>query len=248
MKIVTTLLFLFLLLPLNLWAEKSNTASDLDYATIPSGDPLDNEVNFQKRDKSTGVFEPLYNTGEDKTRVSFLYHGYYKPQSVRDFTGFEFLLSRKLSTAWWEFLFSYNQTYFGTITKNNYNLGPDSIGLNNTQETLTIFGTGLSYRFSWIQELLSSMTTTRRFFETTAAYLVYQFLSEKYRGESFTGPGLKTDFGIHYRVSRSYHFGIKMSYNLSEVLRPKAQLDETRSQRSLTHSWVSFAFDLSYYF
>jgi hypothetical protein len=85
-------------------------------------------------------------------------------------------------------------------------------------------------------------------FTTTSAGIGYYSFDENFTGQSYGGPGLKTDFGLHRRSSRSVHYGVRMSYHLASVKRAEEVEGETSSQRALTLSWLTFGFDLSFYF
>jgi hypothetical protein len=243
---IVLLTLLFIVLP---WGAFAAAKKDfVDKATLPSDRPVETEVSLQQRDTSTGVFLPSYNTAEDQARFSILYHWNYNPREFTNFAGLEFIFAKKYPLFWVDFFFSQNRAMFKTIGEMNTQISSDSRALRETNEALTSLGMGISYRFNWIQELLSPLIETRRVFETTAAFLTYNYLSEKYTSNSFSGPGLKTDFGLHYRMSKSYHCGLKMSYNLATVKKQAGSDSGSSSERSLTLSWLTFAFDLSYYF
>ncbi len=221
--------------------EASDTFTQEDLEEI---DSLKQGTVLKRRDVETGIFLQDYNTYSDKSRTSFLYHVNNDINSIADINTLEFNYAHRFELAWVEIFALRTTAKFNEITDNNPNDFASSEDLEQTEESLFAFGAGLSYRSSWIQELVGS----EKMFTTTSAGLGWYSLEENFSGFTYSGPGLKTDFGIHRRASRSMHYGVRMSYNLASVKRAQETENERSSQRGLTLSWLTVGFDLSFYF
>lgn len=218
---------------------KTFTSEDLEEI-----DNLKRGTVIKRRDIDSGLFLDDYNTDEDRNRTSFLFH---LNNDLTDLTGIqslEFLYAYRFEYSWVEFFAVRTSGRFEELTDNNPGDGADSLELRETDESILAFGASLSYRGTWIQDLVNS----DKMFTTTAAGIGYYSLTENSRVKSYSGPGLKADFGLHRRSSRSIHYGMKMSYHLANVKRSAEFEGETSSQRSLVLSWLTFGFDLSFYF
>lgn len=207
-------------------------------------DSLKRGTVLKRRDVETGLFLEDYNTFNDKNRTSFLYH---VNNDLTDLTGvqsIEFIYAHRFELAWVEFFAFRTTGRFEELTENNPSEGADSTDLRETEDSILAFGASISYRSNWIQELVNS----DKMFTTTAAGIGWYNYTNNFRVKSYSGPGLKTDFGLHRRSSRSFHYGMKMSYHLAHVKRSAEFEGETSSQRSHVLSWLSFGIDLSFYF
>lgn len=207
---------------------------------------IDEELKLRYKDEETGLYQPIYIVSSDKSRLSLLY---FMNSDLRQLTGistFELIYAKKSGNYWLEFIASNSNLHYDSITSFVSGPIPDAVetDLVFLVENLVTLGVGLSYRTTLIQNFIQS----GEYFETVSAYLTANHLSEIYSSESYTGLGLKADFGIHKRVSQFFHFGGKMSYNLVAVKRAAIGSETDESLRSLTLHWLSIGFDLSYYF
>lgn len=230
----------FLLFSLSTWAQyKTFTQEDLrDLESIEEG------TNLQKRDSATGIFLQDYSTTSDQSRISFLYHINSDAESAFELTTMEFIYAKKFEFAWLEVFASRTSARFSEITEMNTNIGTDFLDQRESTDSLFSFGAGIMYRSQFMKSLLD----TDKVFESTSFSLAYHSFTEEFRAESYKGPGIKADFGIHRRASRGMHYGIKMSYNLAEVKKAAEFDTDTSSDRSLLLTWLSIGFDLSFYF
>lgn len=207
-------------------------------------DSLKRGTVLKRRDVETGLFLDDYNTSRDKNRTSFLYHLNNDLTDLTSIQTLEFIYAHRFELAWVEFFAFRTVGLFREITDNNPADGADSVDLQETEDSILAFGASLSYRSNWIQELVNS----DKMFTTTAAGIGWYNYTNNTRVKSFSGPGLKTDFGLHRRSSSNFHYGLKMSYHLAHVERQAEFEGETSSQRSQVLSWLTFGFDLSFYF
>ncbi len=207
-------------------------------------DSLKEGAILRKRDADTGLFLSDYNTDADKNRIGFLYHVNSDFTALTDVQTFEAVYAHRFNELWLELFGMRTTGNFKDLTANNTAEGAATEDLLGSSDTVTAFGGSISYRDSWIGHLLD---TEKLFTTTTAGVGWYQF-HETYRDKTYSGPGLKADFGIHNRATRTMHYGIRMSYNLASVKRAAEEDTETSSARAHTLTWLTFGFDLSFYF
>lgn len=205
---------------------------------------LDEELRIKNFDLEAGVSLDSYTTRSDSSRISLLYNLNTNPMEAMDVSGLEFQYARKLDRAWWEFYGAQSSATFSAVADDNSQFpGFSNEEVADQSLTTITLGTGLSYRTSLIQTLFSS----DNLFETMGAFINYNKTSTDL-GESYSGPGMKADLGLHFRSSNSFHWGARFNYNLAHVKRAQNNDTETTSSRSLLLQWTSFAVDLSFYF
>jgi len=205
---------------------------------------FDEALQIKKYDLEKGLSLDSFSTANDGSRISLLYHVNANAMKATGISGFEVEYAMKFDHAWWEFYFAQTTSTFSNITDDNSQF-PNNTTAEVDEQNLTTstFGTGISYRTSLVQTLISSDNV----FETVAAYLNYNKTTSDL-GDAYSGLGMKADFGVHYRISESFHWGGKFSYNMAQVKRAEITENETSSAKSLLLQWTTFAIDLSYYF
>jgi len=248
--IFTTFLFMMSLMAQTRSRQGSGSATDEDLMQtfsqeeVEELDSLKSGSVLSKRDFETGLFLDDYNTYKDQNRVSFLYHLNNDLTALTNLQTLEFNWAHRFDLAWLEFFFLRTQAKFEELTENNPKEGGTSSDLLQSDDIVIAAGASLSYRGNWIGELLQS----DKVFSTTSAGIGWYRFTESLRGSTYSGPGLKTDFGIHRRSSRSLHYGMKMSYHLSHTKRAAEFEGESSSARAQVLSWLSLGFDLTFYF
>lgn len=197
---------------------------------------------LKRRDFNTGLFLEDYNTNTDRARVSFIYHFNKDIADPTSLQSMEFIYAFQQNNYWYEF---FGQRISARLEEFS-EAGANSIGTNEVQlkDSILSFGGSLAMRGQWIQDLVNS----KKMFTTTSAGIGYYSFSETSQVQTYNGPGLKLDFGFHRRSTPKFHYGAKMTYQIATVKREVAFEGETSSQRSLTLSWLTFGFDLSFYF
>ena len=205
---------------------------------------LDEELRIKNYDLERGLSLDSYSTNEDNLRISLMYNINADLMSAMGVTGFEAQVAKKLDHAWWEFYLAQSSATFSEVTTDNAQFpGYTSDEIGEQKLTTLSLGTGLSYRTSLIQTLFNS----DNLFETIGAMVSYNSTKTEI-GETYSGPGMKADFGLHFRSSTSFHWGARFNYNMAQVKRSKEVDTESSSSRSLLLQWTTFAIDLSYYF
>jgi hypothetical protein len=246
----TTFLFMMSLMAQGRARQAAEMASDEDLMKtfsqeeVEELDSLKSGSVLQKRDFDTGLFLDDYNTYKDLNRVSFLYHLNNDLTALTNLQTVEFNWAHRFDLAWVEFFFFRTQAKFEELTENNPNEGGITADLLQSDDSVLAGGASISYRGNWVGELFQS----DKVFSTISAGLGWYRFSESLRGLTYSGPGLKCDFGVHRRSSRSIHYGMKMSYHLSHTKRAAEFEGESSSARSQVLSWLSLGFDLSFYF
>lgn len=220
---------------------------DADYSTqlfFLNEVPSDN-VSIQERNENTGLLLKDFDTSKDQHRYGIQLQLNSHLNALTEIMGYEFSYGNKMDVGGWvEFLVSKISASFSQIATAHSGLASPSDTLDDTTEDLMQLGLGLGYRTTLIQEFIDS----RYFFETINVYATYNSLDENFTGQSYSGPGLRADYGIHRRVSKGTHYGIKLSYNLANVKRSALTDGESGKDRSLVLSWLGLSFDIALYF
>ena len=206
-------------------------------------DAIKSGTVLKKRDAKTGFFLRDYNTENDGNRFSLLGHINKDFETIGDVMAGEVIYAKRFDLAWIEVFGLMTKATLGEIAKNNPSTGSNTLDFRNSADTVRAFGAGVSYRNRWIQSIFNS----DKVFSTTAASLGWYMLNNNERSEDYAGPGMKADFGIHRRGSRTTHYGFKMSYHLAHVKKEKEFDTESSTARSLLLTWLTFGFDLSFY-
>ncbi len=230
--------------------EKSSRKSSVRSQELENNDiyeemkDSDQDIVIRQIDRNMGVFLEDYSTQKDQHRFGLNYHFNTDLKSPFEVTTLEANYAYRLGVAWLEFCLAYTTGKYREMTRLNTAIGAETELQREENATNLTFGGGLGYRTRYIRSLIDS----QNIFETVAAYLTYNSFSDNFRSESYTGYGIKTDFGVHFRSGARSHWGAKFSYNLSSVR--KAQEFETQGSaaRSLTLTWATFGLDYSFYF
>ena len=232
--------FLIIFFPFLLSTVNAQYVGDRFAETTSEGD----ELLTRERDEDTGILREAYNIQNDEGRYSFLYHLNSDLKDFADISTFEFIYGQKRSFGWLEFSIAKTSGKFEELTENNPSLGGISQELLEESAGVFVIGAGLSFRTKYARHLVAMDTI----YETISAQLTYNQFDEKFRGETFSGPGIKADFGIHKRTSEAFHFGVRMSYNLAHVKKAQEFEGQSSAGRSLLLTWLSLRLDLTFYY
>lgn len=206
-----------------------------------------NTLNYE-----TGIVKDQHSVYNDSSALSFLVHGNLKLNKVSELKMFEVNYSANLSNYTWLVLSAAQLTgTFGSIAENKTsgNTGNSSAEINfvrpeESSVSILSLGAGLSYRYKFFPEIFE----WENVFETVGAMITYNQLDDSFRGLKYTGPGLRADYGMHKRLSRTFQIGLQGSYNAAIVKREAAFDKEKASDRSLVLTWLTLAFNLGIYF
>jgi hypothetical protein len=204
----------------------------------------DQDIVIKQIDKSMGVFLEDYTTQSDQHRFGLNYHFNTDLKSPFEVTTLEANYAYRLGVAWLEFALAYTTGKYREMTRLNTSIAAETELQREESATNLTFGGGLGYRTRYIRNLINS----QNIFETIAAYLTYNSFNDNFRTESYTGYGIKTDFGVHFRSGARSHWGAKLSYNLASVRKAKEFDTQGSAARSLTLTWATFGLDYSFYF
>ena len=212
--------------------------------TLP--DPLDmpkKDIKVQQRDENTGLMKKPWDTSDDKHILSFYGGGNANIKKVANIVQLEGDYSFQMESFWPSIIISHTMGEFSSLTTPNPAITPNyNDDLLEANESVTSIGAGFGYRTRIFANALGE-----RSFEKISFYLNYNIFSETFNSETYTGFGIKTNYGIFWRTSRDFHFGFKFSYNLMS-LRKAAEFENQRgSDRSLTLSWPSIGLELGMY-
>jgi hypothetical protein len=199
-----------------------------------------------------GIKDQRRYTGTDGNRFSLAGHISGDYEHVNNLLGVEanyMHRSTRYNQVWWGAQFFQHNTFFDAITQNRKTrlTVPNSEGTfirpGDVKNNVMAVGLGVGYRF----KLLLDFFPTEDMFETVDVFVNGVQLDEKYIKQKYRGWGLTTNYGIHKRSSTSFFYGGKFSYNLASVTR-EAIGNESKSDRSLSLGWLSFAFEMGFFF
>ncbi len=212
-------------------------------------DNVDDEIIIKVRNPDTKVFDSTYKTSQDTTRFSFLYHLNLDPIRAADVTTLEAIAARRIKGVWYEISLGRTTATFDEITSNNTASASSTSAESlfprdpNEEVTVTSLGLGVGYRFRFFKELWEN----ENLFEQIMVTGQYVRMQDQTSADTFTGPGLKVDYGLHYRTSPGFHWGPRFSWNYAIVKRPQAVEGEASRERSFILNWASVSIDISFY-
>ena len=211
---------------------------------------LNDQVLLEQRDDTTGIIKEDFYTAKDDNRLTLQFLISSNLLKANDLKSFELVYGRQFNNFWLDAYFAQTQTVFESVAENRTTTsGNVSSEANNprgdrTKQTILSFGLGPTYRF----RMHNHITIFDQVFQTVGAYATYNVNKDDGHTETYRGPGLKTDFGIHYRSSKGIALGWKLSYNLMTASRAQSYDNEPRNERSFVYSWLSTGIDLTLYY
>jgi hypothetical protein len=203
----------------------------------------DAETIIIERNSQNGLVQPPYNTISDTSKLAFSYHINGDLMNAASLKSMEALYSRKLTDFWWDFFYSQTTGNFREFGKYNINIRTPDEEQSLTGETLMTLGTGVSYRSRYLRHLFKSTNL----FENLASSITYNTFNEKYYSEVFKGPGLRAQYGVHFRGDSSFFYGANASYHLMTLRKPIIDEGDTAAKRSLNLSYVTFAVEIGWF-
>lgn len=248
-------LFLLLLLSFSAYADVDPFDLTEEEYNPPTEDILLRRKEKYQRNESVildlntdlGIKDQRRYTGSDWNRFSVSGHvngSYEHPQNLYGFDATYMHRSKRYNQIWWGAQFFNHFSRFHTVSDNS-SVGQEA-GFKrpgNSKNTIMGAGLGLSYRF----KLLTDFWATEDVFENIDVYANYLSFKETFIDETYKGYGLTTNYGLHKRSSTNYFYGAKMSYNIGSVVRP-SRGGEPPSSRTLPLGWLSFAFEMGFFY
>lgn len=188
--------------------------------------------------KSESSYNPEFNN-----RYSFIFGLNPSLGRSQDVKSMQFAYGRKWDeTLWVDAFFQSTNASFRDIGENNAQAtGVSNADIYTASEKLSLFGLGVQYKSRY-----SAILLPFDLYETTTASLVYATMSEDAGGKSFSGPGFKAKFSVMKPLGNYMHVGLNMDYNLLTLKRAQ-EGTENGSARSLTASWLTLGFDISFF-
>lgn len=225
--------WLFLLAPVVI----AQDISDISLDELEEDDKATKKVVY--RDKTTGLLKEDSILDKDRNRLSLVYHFNKDFSSLAGIQNIEGIFAKKISSYWVElFAFQLSAKHSEIFASGT------SLDQGDSDDSIFAFGASVSYRGDWVQDFLGS----NNLYSMTSAGIGYYNYTNNFTEDSYKGVGLKCDFGMHYRTSATFHYGMKMTYHLAPMTRAAEFEGEPSSARSVTASWLSLGFDLSLYF
>ena len=194
-------------------------------------------VDIIETDTETGIDEATYNTRNDDHRYSLGVLLNANPMKLTTIIGGEFIYGFKFTSG-------SHFEIFGSMATANLEVLSDLDNASSLTGSLLSGGVGFGLRSSLIQHFIDSKT----FFETISGHLTYNQLSSTSINGPFVGPGIKAVYGLHQRVGKTIHYGLKVAYDLASVRRPALTQSETTGDRALILASLTFGLDLTLYY
>ena len=223
--------------------EEENTLDALKQLTISNGGVERGNI-IHSRDSETGL-KNKYDISKDKGRVAFSFHLNTNPYKFSHIISFDLNYSRLIAENFsMEGFFAISKNRFESISEKNATRSVNLDQMDETIETILTAGFGFSYKSSFIRDILKY----DKFYETITGSVAVARMNENFLSENFWGPGIRADWGIHYRFSKYFHWGLKFSWNHYTVRRSEAFLDEPQDPRHLSLTWLSLGIEWALYF
>jgi hypothetical protein len=219
--------------------DEINLKTPLEEMEVTKGHSSPNTVSW--RDRNTGL-EEFHDLANDKFKFSIVPNINTNPYKLFNILTLDLAISKKYSEdLWLEGIFTFGKFVYNSISQIN---ATNPVDHDEENETFTSFGIGIGRRTTYLRDFIYS----ENFYETIQAYFNLARFHENFLNQNFFGPGLRADYGMHYRFSESMHFGFKISYNIYAVRRSESFENEPASPRHLSLSWLSLGTDLSFYY
>lgn len=206
---------------------------------------IEEEILNLGRDEGTGLLLGGYNLNNDSSRIGLAYQFSSDIKDLTDLSTFEVEYSHRFELAWVDFIAARTSGNFKELAQYKaVAVGSNPTAVNEETSDVLFLGTGLSTRTRYFADTFN----LSGWFETIGAQVGYAQLSESASGTDFSGPALRASVSFYKRMSRSFHFGVKMSYNLASTKREANFDGESALSRHMTLQWTSFGLELGYYF
>ncbi len=206
---------------------------------------IEQEILNLGRDEGTGLMLGGYDLNRDKSRIGLAYQFNSDLKDLTDLSTFEVEYSHRFELAWVDFIAARTSGNFKELAQYKAAaIGATAESVNEETSDVLFVGAGVSTRTRYFADTFNFSG----WFETIGAQVGYAQLSENASGTDFSGPALRASVSFYKRMSRSFHFGTKMSYNLASTKRDANFEGEGPLSRHLTLQWTSVGLELGYYF
>jgi hypothetical protein len=238
----------------NIWVDPVD--KDVDYRKIEDekSSLLRDENILYENGNKIGVKDDRHYTGADNNDLSLQYYISRRFRNLSNTQGLEVHYGRRFQDFWLRTFASFLTTRFEEISENK---SSGQFKPEDVTENLIFFGVGPGYRF----RLDNHIWNFERIFHTVDAFVTYVLVNEQitsvpsaevsglpYKDLSYSGWGFRADYGIHYRTSHSFRWGLRLTYNAALVKRAEEFTGEDSNQRRMTISWLTFGAEVGYYF
>lgn len=183
-------------------------------------------------------FNPSY-----ENRFSFVTGLNPSMTKATDIINFNFDYTKKMEDYWFDATFLITNGAINKLTTNHFEAtGETDDNLYGKKSTMLTFGLGVARESRYSQALLPF----DGMYEVISADLTYNLYKGEAMSKSFYGPGMIAKFSLFKKLNDYVSIGPQLLYNLAVVKRAQELDTETSSSRSLTMSYVTVGFDLSF--
>lgn len=206
---------------------------------------IEQEILNLGRDEGTGLLLGGYDLNNDKSRIGVAYQFNSDLKDLTALSTLEVEYSHRFELAWVDFIAARTSGNFKELAQYKAAaVAANAADVNEETSDVLFLGAGVSTRTRYFADTFN----LAGWFETIGAQVGYAQISESVSGTDFTGPALRASVSFYKRMSRSFHFGTKMSYNLASTKREANFDGESVLSRHMTLQWTSFGLELGYYF
>jgi hypothetical protein len=161
-------------------------------------------------------------------------------RQVSSVNNFNMSYATKRSDYWLNYNLQISRGLFEKMTINNpLATGSLANGLSNDRASHTAIGVGLMVESSYARHLFDM----EELYETTSAYVAYNIFKTNSVTNTFTGPGVITNFSLCNKFTDYFSLGANLNYVLASVKRSANNNFENSSSQSLTLSYLTMGID-----
>lgn len=212
-------------------------SSALEQKKFEFGEGLQHGVEIIETDPDTGIDQAIFDTRNDDHRYTLAFYFNANPLKITDLLGGEFTYGYKFKGG------EHFELFISSYLANLASLS-DLNGSASSKGLLMSGGFGFGLRGHLIQYFIDS----KYIFETLSGYLTYNLLSSSDLASKYLGPGIKAVYGIHQRIGKTVHYGLKVAYDVASVRRPALTAAETTGERALILKALSLGLELTLYY
>lgn len=191
-------------------------------------------------------------TSEDQARLSLSLINSIRPVDLSGLRGLEITYLKQWSDQkpWWfeVRLAQQNARYSYASDQLNFTSSESSSETNISREestqNLTTASIGLFVRTKMLGPLIES----NRFFEYTGFSLGYMQSVDELTSDNFTGPELRMESKLEYRMNTLYFISTRIGLSLAQVTRESKSDQETKKDRTLLYTLPYLGLEIGLYF
>ena len=207
------------------------------------GSRLNEEIEVTQSSETGLAEKTLYQQDLDSFKIGL--HVNSDPMTV----GHIISLDLEYNAHWYEnkfvnYFFYSGLHRFDAVSSPNADLAGNGQLVTTEANNLTSVGMGISLVTHYLGPLLGINNLE----ESVSSNFGFAFMGESFRNETYSGPGVKADFGLNIRPAEDYYYGLEFSWNHYAVTRDVRFDGEDVANRHLSLTWASIGVNWGFYF